>query len=133
MRTTILMVGLIVSSAAFGDSLPQMSEPERCRSWVSNAMYGATQSMRGASREVEFVPRSSLVELLARSRSIGKNKLYILVDDADSEGERGFRKRSILFGYDAMTKWRSHNAGVSPRRDEWLRNFMAMCLDYEAI
>jgi len=105
----------------------------RCASWVSHAMYGATQSMRGASREVEFVPRSNLVELLARSRSLGGNKLYILVDEQDTEGERSFMERSILFGFDAMTDWQSRNAGMSPRRDEWQRNFMAMCLDYEAI
>lgn len=133
MKTIVMAFGLMISAAAFGDGFGAMGQTERCASWVSHAMYGATQSMRGASREVEFVPRSNLVELLARSRSLGGNKLYILVDEQDTEGERSFMERSILFGFDAMTDWQSRNAGMSPRRDEWQRNFMAMCLDYEAI
>lgn len=133
MKIIVMVFGLMISAAAFGDSLGAMGQTERCSSWVSHAMYGATQSMRGASREVEFVPRSNVVELLARSRSPGGNKLYILVDESDTESERGFVERSILYGYDAMRYWQSRNAGMSPRRDEWRRNFMAMCLDYEAI
>ena len=123
----------MTSKKLYGDGPGATAEAQRCSSWVSHAMYGATQSMRGASREVEFVPRSNLVELLARSRSQGVNKLYILIDEGDSEDERGFIERSILFGFDAMAYWQSRNAGMSPSRDEWQRNFMAMCLDYEAI
>jgi hypothetical protein len=133
MKIIVMVFGLMVSAAAFGDSPDEIGQTGRCASWVNHAMYGATQSMRGASREVEFVARSSLVELLGRSRSPGGNKLYIMVDEGDTEGERGFMEQSILFGYDAMTYWQSRNAGISPSHDEWQRNFMAMCLDYEAI
>ena len=133
MKIIVMAFGLMVCAAASGNGLDAMGEAERCSSWVNHAMYGATQSMRGASREVEFVPRSNLVELLARSGAHGGNKLYVLVDERDSESERGFMERSILFGFDAMAYWQSRNAGAQPRHDEWQRNFMAMCLDYEAI
>jgi hypothetical protein len=129
MRIIVMVLGLLVSTATFGDRTARMGEADRCVSWVGNAMYGATQSMRGAAREVEFISRTSIVELLAHSRAVGGNKLYILTDRGDTENERGLIEQPVLFGYDAMSTWKSRNAGLAPDREEWQRHFMAICLE----
>ena len=133
MRIIVMVLGLLVSAAAFGDRLAGMGEADRCASWVSNAMYGATKSMHGAARQVEFISRNRIVELLTHSRPMGGNKLYVLTDKGDTENERGSIEQPVLFGYDAMSSWKSRNAGLVPGREEWQRDFVAMCLENAGI
>ena len=131
MKTITLLFGALVSTVAFSGNAFAMSDVERCKLWVSNAMYGATQNMRGASREIEFVPVNGLATFLSATGSGGNKKLYILFKESDSDGERGEAEQAILFGYDAMSRWRSQNTGRAPSKFEWQRNLMAACLDYE--
>jgi hypothetical protein len=133
MKMIVIAFGLLVSETVFGNGLAEMGKTDRCAEWVSNAMYGATQFMRGASREVEYIPRSTLVDMLTRVGRVGHDKIYILADEDYTEDERGFLEKSALFGYDAMSSWESRNPGVGPRRDEWQQQLMAMCLEHEAI
>ncbi len=133
MRLIIVVLGLLASTAVCANGLAEVAGTERCVSWARNAMYGATQSMRGASRQVEFVTRASLLEMLTQSSGLGRDKLYILVEDNDSEDERGFLEQSTLFGYDAMSSWKMHNTGYGPTRDEWRQHFMTTCLESAVI
>ena len=133
MKVIVIAFALLVSTAAFGNGLAEIDRTERCAAWVRNAMHGATQSMRGAAREVQYIARSALHEMLMRSGGVTNDKIYILADDNYSEEEREFLEESTLFGYDAMSRWKSRNADTAPSRDEWQRHLTATCLEYETI
>lgn len=133
MKVIVMAFGLLVSTTVFGNGLADIDKTERCAAWVRNALHGATQSMRGAAREVFYISRSALHEMLMRSGSVGRDKIYILADDGYTQEERDFLEESTLFGYDAMTVWQSHNADKPPSRDQWQRQLMATCLEYAEI
>jgi len=133
MRTILIVLGLLLSTVANGNGLAEMGERERCEFWAGNAMYGASQSMRGAAREVEFISRSTLRSMLLRAETGGDRKLYILDEEGYTDVERSFLERSTLFGYDEMSMWQSRNTGSGPRPDLWHERFMAMCLERPAI
>ena len=133
MKTIVMVFGLLVSTATFGLGLAELDNTERCASWAANAMHGATQAMRGASREVQYIPRSALGEMLAHTGRVARDKIYILADDGYTEEEREFLETSTLFGYDAMSSWKSRNVGKEPNRHEWQRNLMAVCVEKNAI
>ena len=133
MKTIVMVFGLLVSTVAFGNGLAELDKTERCAAWVTNAMHGATQAMRGAAREVQYIPRSALGEMLAHTGSVARDKIYILADDGYTEEERDFLETSTLFGYDAMSSWKSRNADSGPSKNEWQRNLMAMCVEKDAI
>ena len=133
MKMILMAFGLLVSTAAFGNGLAELDKTERCAAWVTNAMHGATQAMRGASRDVQYIHRSALGEMLAHSGGVARDKIYILADDGYTDEERDFLEKSTLFGYDAMLSWKSRNADEGPSRDEWQRNLMAMCVEKDAV
>lgn len=133
MKPILMAIGFMVSTAVFGNGLAEMGKTERCELWVRNAMYGATQFMRGASREVEYIPMSTLVEMVEHTGGVGHAKLYILADEGYTEDERQFLENSTLFGYDAMSKWKAHNASPAPSHAEWRGHFAAMCLEHASI
>ena len=133
MKSVLIAIGLLLSTVAYGNGLADMGEIERCTFWAGNAMYGASQSMRGAAREVEFISRSTLWAILLRPETGGDKKLYILDEEGYTDVERSFLERSALFGYDEMSFWKSRNAGPGPRPDRWHNRFMAMCLERPAI
>jgi len=133
MKVIVIAFLLLVSTVTSGNGLAETDRTERCAAWVRNAMHGATQSMRGAAREVQYIPRSALHEMLMRSGGVARDKIYILANDGYTEDEREFLEKSTLFGYDAMSRWKSRNADTAPSRDEWQRHLMATCLEREAI
>ena len=133
MKMIVMAFGFLVSAAAFGNGLAEMDRTERCAAWVTNAMHGATQFMRGASREVKYIPRSALYDMLSHSGGLARDKIYILADEGYTEDEREFLEKSTLFGYDAMSSWKSRNADLGPARNQWQRSLMAMCLEKYAI
>jgi len=129
MRVMVMVFGLLFSTVAFGDRIVDMGDNARCSFWARNAMYGATQYMRGASRDVEFISRGVLVDMMKNDRRVGREKLYILTEEDDTEAVRGFLEDAALFGYDAMSIWKSRNANALPVRDQWRQHFLATCLD----
>ncbi len=133
MKMIIVAFGLLVSTAVFGNGLADMNEAERCEAWMINAMHGATQFARGASREVQYIPRSTLDEMLIHFGGVASDKIYILADEDYTEDERNFLEESTLFGYDAMSSWKSRNTGLKPNHAEWRRGFMSMCLENDAV
>ncbi len=133
MRTIIMVFGLLVSTAVFGNGLAEMNKTERCTAWVTNAMHGATQFMRGASRDVQYISRNTLFDMLTHSGGLARDKIYILEDDGYTQDERVFLEKSTQFGYDAMSSWESRNVGLGPSRNQWQQSLMAMCLEKDAI
>ena len=132
-RKLTIVICVLASTVAYANGLDEMGHRERCEFWVQNAMYGASQSMRGAAREVEFISRNTLRAMLLRPDNRGDAKLYILNEEGYTDVERAFAERSALFGYDQMSLWKSRNAGRGPRADRWHERFMAMCLERPAI
>lgn len=133
MKMILVAIALLVSPAVFGQGLADLGEQERCTFWASNAMYGASQSMRGAAREVEFISRPRLREILMGTERVGSEKLYILDEEGYTDVERVFLAKSTLFGYDEMSAWKTRNTGFGPIKEEWWKRFMAMCLERPTI
>ena len=133
MKIMLMVLGLLISTVAFGERIADMGQTDRCAFWARNAMYGASQYMRGAPRDVEFISRGNLVEMMQDSQGVGREKLYIMIEESYTEAERGFLEDSTLFGYDAMSIWKARNANMLPVRDEWRQHFLATCLEYKAV
>ncbi len=134
MKKLLVATALLVSPAVFGAGLADLGEQERCTFWASNAMYGASQSMRGAAREVEFISRPRLREILMGAERVeGSEKLYILDEEGYTDVERGFLVKSTLFAYDEMSAWKTRSTGMGPIKEEWWNRFMAMCLERPTI
>jgi len=133
MKTIVMVFGLLVSTSALGDGLAEMNKAQRCAAWVTNAMHGATQSLRGAAREVQYIPRGTLEKMLSEAGGVARDKIYILTDEGYTEDERTFLETSTLFGYDAMSSWKSRNGDALPARNEWQRQLTATCMEYDVI
>ena len=133
MRIIVMVFALLFSTVAFGERIANLGDNDRCSFWARNALYGATQFMRGASRDVEFISRDVLVEMMKDDRRVGREKLYILTEESDTEAERGFLEDAALFGYDAMSIWKARNANRVPVRDKWRQHFLETCLDQRAV
>jgi len=133
MKMIVMAFGLLVSAAAFGNGLAEMDKTERCATWVTNAMLGASQFVRGASRELQYIPRSTLAEMLMHFGGVASDKIYILADEGYTEEEREFLEKSTLFGYDAMSSQKSRNVDTAPKQGEWQRVLMSTCLENDAI
>ena len=133
MKMFIFAFAMLFSTAVLGDGFFQMSKSDRCEVWVTNALLGATQLLHGASREVQYIPSSSLAEMVTALGSVARDKVYILANENRTEEDRRFLEESTLFGYDAMSSWKSHNVGQRPNRDQWVRNLMATCMGGDAV
>lgn len=133
MKIIAMAFGLLVSTTVFGNGFAVMNEQERCAAWVTNAMHGATQSLRGVSREVQYVQRGNLFEVLKHIKGEARDKIFILTDEGHTQDEREFLEKSTLFGYDEMSSWKSRHAGRLPARDEWRRQLTNICLAHDTI
>jgi hypothetical protein len=127
MRGIIVMTGLLLSTMVFANDLAKMSPTERCELWSTNAMHGARQAFRGAPRQIQYISRATLMEMVEHFGAVGADKVYILEDPDYTSEEREFLESSTLFGYDAMSKWRATNKDADPRLREWKIQFRSEC------
>ncbi len=137
MKIIVMAIGLLVSTVVFGNQLEnhlaETNKSQRCAAWVTNAMHGATQSLRGVSRDVQYIQRSNIFEVLKNIEGVDRDKIYIMTDEGHTDDEREFLEKSTLFGYDEMSSWKSRHAGTLPARDEWRRQLTNICLAHGAI
>ena len=127
MKTIVVITGLLLSTMTFANDLAKMSPTERCELWSTNAMHGAKQALRGAPRQIQYIPRAILIEMVEHFGAVGIDKIYILEDPDYTDEEREFLEKSTLFGYDAMSKWKAHYKDDMPRQGEWMDRFMTQC------
>jgi len=127
MRTIILITGLLLSTMVFANDLAKMSPAERCELWSTNAMHGARQALRGAPRQIQYISRATLIEMVEHFGAVGSDKIYILEDPDYTPEERAFLESSTLFGYDAMWKWKTRYKDDAPNLLEWMEQFMSLC------
>ena len=127
MKTIVVIIGLLLSTMVFANDLAKMSPAERCDLWSMNAMHGARQAFRGAPRQIQYIPRATLMEMVEHFGAVGIDKIYILEDPDYTDEEREFLESSTLFGYDAMSKWRATYKDEDPRLREWKDQFKSEC------
>ena len=128
MRLMIVIVGLILSTTVYGFDLVNASKAERCNTWSMNAKHGATQFLRGAPRQIQYISRPTLIEMIEHFGGVAGDKVYILEDKNYTSAEREFLDSSTLFGYDAMSKWKDQYSNDQPRLSEWVHQFETQCM-----
>jgi hypothetical protein len=119
-----LMVG--VGTARSAEPFLGASKDDYCATWASNAMYGASQRMRGARREVAFITKDVMLGMI--EHGVGADRLYFL-DRAYSASERDFLTRSVLAGYDAMDAAEKSAPGVTRDAEAWFGRFVQQCMN----
>jgi len=131
MRLFAILIACVLSAPVLGNDLAGMGDGQRCAVWATNAGHGARQFLRGAPRELSYIPLATLKEMIEHFGSVGRDKIYLL-DDADyTPQERAFVEQSTLFGYDSMATWRAANTDREPQLAEWVQHVQAACLDGE--
>ena len=133
MKAIIVITGLLLSTVVFANDLAKMSPADRCVLWSTNAMHGARQAFRGAPRQMQYISRATLIEMVEHFGAVGIDKIYILEDPDYTREEREFLERSTLFGYDAMSKWRAAYKDEDPRLSEWMDQFKSECAGTDQI
>jgi len=133
MRAIIVITGLLLSTMVFANDLARMNGAERCELWSTNAMHGARQALRGAPREIQYVSRATLIEMVEHFGAVGIDKIYILEDPDYTGEERKFLESSTLFGYDAMSKWKAQFKDDKPRLWEWMDKFRSQCTEKDEV
>ena len=128
MKSILFIAGLILSTTVCGNDLDKASKAERCDAWSINAKHGATQFLRGAPRQIQYISEATLVEMVEHFGGVGSDKIYILEDENYTLAEREFLEGSTLFGYDAMSKWKDKHDDQQPRLSEWVHQFETQCM-----
>jgi hypothetical protein len=96
-----------------------------CEHWRDNALLGARQQLRGASREVQYVNVPTLVEMI--EHGIDRTKLFVMAG-AYTPAERQFLEDSILAGYDRMAAFRAAHPDERANYETWQRELYEECL-----
>jgi hypothetical protein len=111
---------LLPTSHAYSevDSLLGLEPAQYCEHWRDNALLGARQQLRGASREIQYVNVSTLLEMLEHGAD-GK-KLFVMAGQYIPE-ERKFLEESTLAGYDRMAAFRAAHPDASVNHEKWRR------------
>ena len=106
-------------------SLLGVSPAQYCERWSGNALLGARQQLRGASREFQYVNMSTLVEMI--EHGIDSTKLFLMAENYTPE-ERRFLEESTLIGYDRMAAFRTAKPDGGANYERWQRDLYEDCL-----
>lgn len=96
-----------------------------CQRWRDNALLGAGQQLRGASREVRYVNVPTLVEMI--EHGIDGTKLFVMSGEY-TPAERHFLEGSILAGYDRMAAFRSAHPDEHANYETWRGELYEECV-----
>jgi hypothetical protein len=106
-------------------SLLGVAPTQYCERWRDNALLGARQQLRGASREVQYVNVPTLVEMI--EHGIDRTKLFVMAG-AYTPAERQFLEDSILAGYDRMAAFRAAHPDERANYETWQGELYEECL-----
>jgi len=106
-------------------SLLDVAPAQYCERWRDNALIGARQQWRGASREIQYVNVPTLVEVIAHA--IDGTKLFLMAGQY-TPAERQFLEESTLAGYDRMAAFRTSHPDEGANYEEWQRELYEECL-----
>jgi hypothetical protein len=96
-----------------------------CERSRDNALLGARQQLRGASREVQYVNVPTLVEMI--EHGIDRTKLLVMAGEY-TPAERQFLEDSMLVGYDRMAAFRAAHPDERANYETWQRELYEECL-----
>ena len=106
-------------------SLLGVAPAQYCERWRDNALLGARQQLRGASREVQYVNVPTLVEMI--EHGIDWTKLFLMAGKY-TPAERQFLEESTLAGYDRMAAFRAAHPDEGANHEKWQRELYEQCL-----
>ena len=107
-------------------SLLDVTPAQFCERWRDNALLGARQQLRGASREVQYVNVPTLVEMI--EHGIDRAKVFVMAGQY-TLAERQFLEESTLLGYDRMAAFRAAHPDEAANYEKWHRELYEECLD----
>ena len=125
MKRYLLGAVMLVSATTYAGEFEKMSTAQRCEWHTKHALYGATQQLRGASRDVQFISREMVAALV--EHQLGSEKLYIMNDD-DTPEDLEIIRASVIEGYDSMRAWRAGHKDELPDHDAWQMVFRKQCM-----
>jgi hypothetical protein len=138
MKNLIVVLAALVIGTAFAQA-PDATNPARtfeqqkasiCTIWTKNAMYGATQRLRGAKREAKFITEATLIELIEHRK--GAEAIYFIEQQYTTE-DRQWLITSAFTGYDWIGKWVEANPGqMLPDPNQAVADFNKQCLETPA-
>lgn len=127
----LLLALLFVALPVFAEELPVPQEVDRedyCTAWAQNAMYGATQQLRGAKPIFRFInDYHVLLEMIEHEQ--GGDYLYVLANDDYGPDHYFFLTKSILSGWSQMNDYRAANKDVPLDPGLWFRRFKGACME----
>jgi len=128
-RLLALRVSVSALLAASGvhsevSSLLGVAPTQYCERWRDNALLGARQQLRGASREVQYVNVPTLVEMI--EHGIDRTKLLVMAG-AYTPVERQFFEDLIFVGYDRMAVFRAAHPDERANYETWQQELYEEC------
>jgi hypothetical protein len=104
----VSLSAILPASHVYSDTGPILgvTPTQYCERWRDNALLGAKQQLQGATREVQYVSVSTLVEMI--EHGIDRAKVFVLAGQYTS-AERQFLEGSALAGYDRMAAFRAEH------------------------
>lgn len=96
---TLLALLLLVPSLALGSPWSGVPQEEVCTAYATQAMYGASQRMRGSTDEIRWINREMVIEII--EHELGADALYLMQDGLEPE-EMAWVEEATLFGWNAM-------------------------------
>lgn len=131
MRVFAILIACVFCAPALANDLAGMDNAARCELLASNAGHGATQFLRGAPRELQYIREATLKEMIEHFGGVGHDKIYVLDDAGYTAEERAFLEQSTLFGYDSIATWHAAHADRQPELAEWVSHIRTACLNGE--
>jgi hypothetical protein len=124
----VSLSALLPASHVHGDTTPILgvTPTQYCERWRDNALLGARQQLRGATREVQYIDLSTFVEMI--EHGIDRTKVFVMAGQY-TRTERQFLEESALAGYDRMAAFRAEHPDEVANYEKWQRDFYEECLD----
>lgn len=125
MKKLICAVMMLAATSAFAND----EKEQRCQLYVQAGIYGATQMLRGSTREIVYINRNQLIELI--EHGLGSDRIYFFRDPSVPDEERDFTEAAAYRGFDLMKKWKAANGDALPKESEWEASLYAECMAKE--
>jgi hypothetical protein len=125
-----LIAALLLSGSAFAQ-FPEATKEEVCSAWTDNAMYGATQRLRGSSSEIVWITKDIMLGLI--EHGLGADRIYHLDHDDYTPEIREWIVSASTFGWTAMDAVETKRPGQIRSDTKWRKAFHSHCMTMETL
>jgi hypothetical protein len=123
---TLFVSGLAIAPISYVHSEEiSLSLRLYCERWRDNALAGARQQMRGATRQFQYENVATLAAM--KEHGIDNARLFLVAKEYSSE-ERQFLEASTLAGYDRLAAFRATYPNDNLNYESWKRELFEECL-----